>query len=132
MKFFKKICVSVFILSFIIPLISVHAATFLSYNGQGIWNKESNSSFYNNHHNKIYRVNHYQEKDRFSSTTDSTGLTVKLNKNDWWGSTTIASRTFYGTTSGSFSSQLPTGNFSLYFSSTERAKTFNISGTITD
>lgn len=125
-KVWKFCLLSVLVLSFAAPLV-VNAATVMRYNGQGIWSWRSVNEWKVSH-TRRYSVNHYQTANPGSG---GYAMNVSIYKKQVLGGK-ITSSKYSGTSGGSFSTSLSPGTYYLRFDSTGRAKTFDVSGTVTD
>ena len=115
----KKLSLAFLILSFFSATI-VNATTTMTYSGTGIWSWRSVNSW-STSTTRSYTVRHNQ-------TRRSAGASTMLNL---IGSTIVSSRNFSGTSNGTFTSSLTSGTYFLRFESNERAKTFDINGSVT-
>lgn len=105
---------------------TVHAATAITYNGQGIGGIQSVQSLSTNSR-RGYTVHHNQKPTPGSS---GAGFRVAVVTRAWVGGETHASSVFYGQTSGSFSVDLKPGTYGLYFNTTSRGS-YDIWGSVT-
>lgn len=122
----KKLSLAFLILSFFSATI-VNAATIMTYSGTGIWSWRSVNSW-STSTTRSYTVRHNQTR---RSAGASTMLNVAFARQNLIGSTIVSSRNFSGTSNGTFTSSLTSGTYFLRFESNERAKTFDINGSVT-
>lgn len=104
----------------------VHAATAITYNGQGIRGKYSIQTWYTNRR-RTYTVNHTQTP---SPGSGNVGFRVSVVSRSWIGGNTYASSVYYGKTSGTISVELNSGTYGLYFNTEDRGS-YDISGSVT-
>lgn len=123
-KFIKSF--AILFLSILFITSTVHAATVITYNGQGIRGKQSIQSWTTNTRRK-YTVHHNQSPNPGSQNV---GFRVAVVTRDWIGGAAHASSVFYGHNSGSFSVNLNPGTYGLYFNTTSRGS-YNIWGSVT-
>ncbi|ERI05289.1 hypothetical protein [Atopobium sp. oral taxon 810] len=71
------------------------------------------------------KVSHHQKK---KYKQDNHGLTVYIQKREWWGWSIIASKSFVGTTSGTFSARCKPGTYKLYFKANDPLYKYDIWG----
>ncbi len=122
----KKLSLAFLILSFFSATI-VNATTIMTYSGTGIWSWRSVNSW-STSTTCSYTVRHNQTR---RSAGASTMLNVAIARQNLIGSTIVSSRNFSGTSNGTFTSSLTSGTYFLRFDSNERAKTFDINGSVT-
>lgn len=122
----KKLSLAFLILSFFSATV-VNAATAMTYSGTGIWSWRSVNSW-STSTTRSYTVRHNQTR---RSARASTMLNVAIARQNLIGSTIVSSRNFSGTSNGTFTSSLTSGTYFLRFESNERAKTFDINGSVT-
>lgn len=122
----KKLSLAFLILSFFSATV-VNAATAMTYSGTGIWSWRSVNSW-STSTTRSYTVRHNQTR---RSAGASTVLNVAIARQNLIGSTIVSSRNFSGTSNGTFTSSLTSGTYFLRFESNERAKTFDINGSVT-
>lgn len=122
----KKLSLAFLILSFFSATI-VNATTIITYSGTGIWSWRSVNSW-STSTTRSYTVRHNQTR---RSAGASTMLNVAIARQNLIGSTIVSSRNFSGTSNGTFTSSLTSGTYFLRFESNERAKTFDINGSVT-
>ena len=122
----KKLSLAFLILSFFSAII-VYATTIMTYSGTGIWSWRSVNSW-STSTTRSYTVRHNQTR---RSAGASTMLNVAIARQNLIGSTIVSSRNFSGTSNGTFTSSLTSGTYFLRFESNERAKTFDINGSVT-
>lgn len=104
----------------------VHAATAITYNGQGIRGQYSIQTWYTNRR-RTYTVNHNQPPRPGSGNV---GFRVSVVSRSWIGGKIYASSVYYGKISGTISVDLNSGTYGLYFN-TEDKGLYNISGSVT-
>ncbi len=121
----KKLSLAFLILSFFATV--VNATTAITYSGTGIWSWRSVNSW-STSTTRSYTVRHNQTR---RSAGASTVLNVAIARQNLIGSTIVSSRNFSGTSNGTFTSSLTSGTYFLRFESNERAKTFDINGSVT-
>lgn len=121
----KKLSVALLILSFSTTI--VNATTAITYNGTGIWSWRSVSSW-STSSTRSYTVHHNQTRRTAGA---STMLNVAIVRQNLIGSSVVSSRNFTGNSSGTLTSSLSSGTYFLRFESNERAKTFDINGSVT-
>lgn len=122
----KKLSLAFLILSFFSATI-VNDTTIMTYSGTGIWSWRSVNSW-STSTTRSYTVRHNQTR---RSAGASTVLNVAIARQNLIGSTIVSSRNFSGTSNGTFTSSLTSGTYFLRFESNERAKTFDINGSVT-
>lgn len=122
----KKLSLAFLILSFFSATI-VNATTTMTYSGTGIWSWRSVNSW-STSTTRSYTVRHNQTR---RSAGASTMLNVAIARQNLIGSTIVSSRNFSGTSNGTFTSSFTSGTYFLRFESNERAKTFDINGSVT-
>lgn len=122
----KKLSLAFLILSFFSATV-VNAATAMTYSGTGIWSWRSVNSW-STSTTRSYTVRHNLTR---RSAGASTVLNVAIARQNLIGSTIVSSRNFSGTSNGTFTSSLTSGTYFLRFESNERAKTFDINGSVT-
>lgn len=124
----KKLIKSIAVLSFGSLFITsiVHAATVITYNGEGIRGIRSVQSWSTNSKRR-YTIHHNQ---RPNSGSSGVGFKVSVMTRSWIGGSTHASSVFYGRTYGSFSVDLSPGTYGLYFNTTSRGS-YDIWGSVT-
>lgn len=122
----KKLSLAFLILSFFSATI-VNDTTIMTYSGTGIWSWRSINSW-STSTTRSYTVRHNQTR---RSAGASTVLNVAIARQNLIGSTIVSSRNFSGTSNGTFTSSLTSGTYFLRFESNERAKTFDINGSVT-
>ncbi|EGP5482952.1 hypothetical protein CUM87_13360 [Enterococcus faecium] len=122
----KKLSLAFLILSFFSAKI-VNATTIMTYSGTGIWSWRSVNSW-STSTTRSYTVRHNQTR---RSAGASTMLNVAIARQNLIGSTIVSSRNFSGTSNGTFTSSFTSGTYFLRFESNERAKTFDINGSVT-
>ena len=122
----KKLSLAFLILSFFSATV-VNAATAMTYSGTGIWSWRSVNSW-STSTTRSYTVRHNQTR---RSAGASTMLNVAIARQNLIGSTIVSSRNFSGTSNGTFTSSFTSGTYFLRFESNERAKTFDINGSVT-
>ncbi|EGP5363209.1 hypothetical protein DSH74_12420 [Enterococcus faecium] len=122
----KKLSLAFLILSFFSATI-VNDTTIMTYSGTGIWSWRSINSW-STSTTRSYTVRHNQTR---RSAGASTMLNVAIARQNLIGSTIVSSRNFSGTSNGTFTSSLTSGTYFLRFESNERAKTFDINGSVT-
>lgn len=59
---------------------------------------------------------------------DNNGMTVYIRKQEWWGWSVITSKSFVGSTGGSFSRKCSSGTYKLYFEANDPLYTYDIWG----
>lgn len=122
----KKLSLAFLILSFFSATI-VNATTIMTYSGTGIWSWRSVNSW-STSTTRSYTVRHNQTR---RSAGASTMLNVAIARQNLIGSTIVSSRNFSETSNGTFTSSFTSGTYFLRFESNERAKTFDINGSVT-
>lgn len=122
----KKLSVTLLILSFFSTTF-VSATTAITYNGTGIWSWRSVNSW-STSSTRSHTVRHNQTR---RSAGASTILNVAIVKQNLIGSSVVSSKNFSGNSSGTLTSSLSSGTYFLRFESNERAKTFDINGSVT-
>lgn len=118
----KKLSVTLLILSFFSTTF-VSATTAMTYNGTGIgsWRSVNSWSTSSTHSHTVIH----------NRAGASTILNVAIVKQNLIGSSVVSSKNFSGNSSGTSTSSLSSGTYFLRFESNERAKTFDINGSVT-
>lgn len=95
-----------------------------TYNGKGIrdWPSVGTAGIMSN---TTGTVRHKQTR---LYKQDKHGMTVYIRKQEWWGWKDIASKTFIGSTSGSFSAKCSPGTYKLHFLANDSLYKYDISG----
>lgn len=122
----KKLSLAFLILSFFSATI-VNATAIMTYSGTGIWSWRSVNSW-STSTTRSYTVRHNQTR---RSAGASIMLNVAIARQNLIGSTIVSSRNFSGTSNGTFTSSLTSGTYFVRFESNERAKIFDINGSVT-